>query len=214
MKTSSPFSAPQVPPVTGASRKSMPRSAHRAASRRASSGETVLESMNRLPRFSASSAPCAPNITSSSAGGSLTMVISTSTCAASSRGFAASFAPSRTRSSAFDFVRFHTTSGNPAFSKLRPMGLPISPSPIRSHSGCHPGSFGSDIYNDGRSVLRPSATVCKLALLIWGKEMLALAKNLAPMATTVKGRRLGTHRHKRSIATSYEALDLRIRRGR
>ena len=50
MKTSSPFSAPHVPPVTGASSDSTPRSAHAAAIRRSSAGETVLESISTLPR--------------------------------------------------------------------------------------------------------------------------------------------------------------------
>jgi hypothetical protein len=49
MKTSSPFCAPQVPPVTGASRKSTPRSAQAAATFRARSGETVLESISVAP---------------------------------------------------------------------------------------------------------------------------------------------------------------------
>ncbi len=59
MKTSSPFSAPHVPPVTGASRKSTPRSAHAAATRRASSGDTVLESISVLPARNPPSAPFA-----------------------------------------------------------------------------------------------------------------------------------------------------------
>ena len=45
----------------------------------------------------------------STAGGSLTIVISTSACAATSRGLAPSCAPSCTSSSARAFVRFHTT---------------------------------------------------------------------------------------------------------
>src|SRR5271155_955055 len=88
-----------------------------------------------LPRRKPSIAPCAPHKTSSSAGGSLTMLISTSAAAAVSRGFAARFAPSLTNSSACAVVRFHTTSGNPAFSRLRPIGLPISPSPINTTAG-------------------------------------------------------------------------------
>src|SRR5580704_9941724 len=88
-----------------------------------------------LPRRKPSIAPCAPHKTSSSAGGSLTIVISTSAATAVSRGFGASFAPSLTSSSARAAVRFQTTSGNPAFRRLRPIGLPISPSPINPTVG-------------------------------------------------------------------------------
>src|ERR1700689_3606568 len=88
-----------------------------------------------LPRRNPSIAPCAPHSTSSSAGGSLTIVISTSAAAAVSRGFPANFAPSLTSSSARAAVRFHTTSGNPACSKLRPIGLPITPNPINPTVG-------------------------------------------------------------------------------
>src|SRR5271155_1713324 len=130
MKSNSPDSAPQVPPVTGASRKSIPRSAQAAPARRAKSGETVLESINMLPRRNPSITPFAPQKTSSTAGGSLTIVSSTSLAAATSRGLAPHFAPAAIKSSARLFVRFQTVRGNPAFSQLRPMGLPINPSPI------------------------------------------------------------------------------------
>src|SRR5580704_2357806 len=83
-----------------------------------------------LPRRKPAKTPFAPLRTSSSAGGSLTIVKSTSACAATSRGFAPSLAPARTRSSAFAAERFQTTSGNPALRKLWPIGLPIKPSPI------------------------------------------------------------------------------------
>src|SRR5579871_4214987 len=116
----------------------MPFSAQAAAVFRASSGETVLESISAAPFFNAPITPFLPHSTSSSAGGSLTMVISTSACAAASAGFAARFAPAATRSSAFEAVRFHTTSGNPAFSRFMPIGLPIRPSPINPTVGFIP----------------------------------------------------------------------------
>src|SRR6266700_8268674 len=74
--------------------------------------------------------------TSSSAGGSLTMVMRLSAAAAASLGEAARRAPAATRESARDAVRFHTTSGNPALRRLWPMGRPISPSPIKPTVGC------------------------------------------------------------------------------
>src|ERR1700733_5687191 len=135
MKTRSPDSAPQVPPVTGASRKSTARWAQSAATRRSSSGETVLESTSTLPLRNPSRTPSVPQRMLSSAGGSLTMVMTKSEAAATARGDSAQRAPSCKRSSALLAVRFQTVSGNPALSKLRPMGLPISPSPISPTAG-------------------------------------------------------------------------------
>src|SRR5258708_22533324 len=81
MKTTSPFLAPQSPPVTGASRKRTLHSAQAEAIFLASAGDTVLESMYVLPGFRPASAPeslpFVPQRTPSSAGGSLTMVIRT-----------------------------------------------------------------------------------------------------------------------------------------
>src|SRR5260370_5244681 len=57
IKISSPFFAPQSPPVTGASRKRTLRSVQAAAILRASAGETVLESMEGLPGLSPAHAP-------------------------------------------------------------------------------------------------------------------------------------------------------------
>src|SRR6266404_5396916 len=130
MKSSSPFLAPQSPPVTGASRKRTPRSAHAAAIFRASAGEMVLESMYVLPRLSACIAPFEPHKTSSSAGGSLTIVRRKSEAAATSCGDFASFAPAATSSSAREPVRFHTVREYPALIRFLPIGRPIKPSPI------------------------------------------------------------------------------------
>src|SRR5258707_2548022 len=97
MKISSPFFAPQSPPVTGASRKRTLRSAQAVAIFLARAGETVLESMYVLPGFSPASAPeslpVVPQRTLSSAGGSLTKRVQTSEAAATSLGDIASVAP-------------------------------------------------------------------------------------------------------------------------
>src|SRR5215475_4134916 len=74
--------------------------------------------------------PLLPHSTSSSAGGSLTIVISTSASLAASFGDFASFAPAATNSSARDAVRFHTITACPAFTKFIAIGRPIRPSPI------------------------------------------------------------------------------------
>src|ERR1700688_3319010 len=87
--------------------------------------------------------------TSSSAGGSLTMVMRMS--AAASLGEAARRAPAATSESAREAVRFHTTSGNPALSRLWPMGRPISPSPIRLTVGC-----GTVVLQKNNGVTKPS----------------------------------------------------------
>src|SRR5580658_2021208 len=73
----------------------------------------------------------APHSTSSRAGGSLTMVISTSAFAAASRGERTSVAPAATSSFARDAVRFQTVRGYPAFNKFMPIGRPIKPRPIK-----------------------------------------------------------------------------------
>src|SRR5260221_6079499 len=115
MKISSPFFAPQAPPVTGASRKRTLRSAQAEAIFLARAGETVLESMYVLPGFSPASAPeslpVVPQRTLSSAGGSLTMVIRTSEAAPTSLGVITHVAPPGTDSFAREVVRFQTVSG-------------------------------------------------------------------------------------------------------
>ena len=128
IKTSSPFSAPHVPPVTGASRYSTPRAAASAAIRFARTTDTVLESTSTLPRRNASRAP-PPHSTASSAAGSLTMVIKISACAAASRALDATFAPDFANSSVLLLVRFHMTTGNSAFSKIQRHGPSHQPQP-------------------------------------------------------------------------------------
>src|SRR5438552_16275084 len=83
-----------------------------------------------LPRLSACNAPFEPHKTSSSAGGSLTMVRGKSEAPANSCGDFASFAPEATNSTAREAVRFHTVSECPALMRFIPIGRPIKPSPI------------------------------------------------------------------------------------
>src|SRR5947209_13028534 len=82
------------------------------------------------PRLSACMAPFEPHKTSSSAGGSLTIVRRKSAAAATSCGDFAGFAPAATNSSAREAVRFHTVREYPALMRFMPMGRPIKPSPI------------------------------------------------------------------------------------
>src|SRR5437899_1968674 len=83
-----------------------------------------------LPRLTACIAPFEPHKTSSSAGGSLTIVRRKSAAAATSCGDFAGFAPAATNSSAREAVRFHTVREYPALMRFMPMGRPIKPSPI------------------------------------------------------------------------------------
>src|SRR3989440_9640731 len=83
-----------------------------------------------LPRLTACIAPFEPHKTSSSAGGSLTIVRRKSAAAATSCGDFAGFAPAATSSSAREAVRFHTVRECPALMRFMPMGRPIKPSPI------------------------------------------------------------------------------------
>src|SRR5437899_2767519 len=83
-----------------------------------------------LPRLSACMAPFEPHKTSSSAGGSLTIVRRKSQAAATSCGDFASFAPAATNSSTREAVRFHTVREYPALIRFLPIGRPIKPSPI------------------------------------------------------------------------------------
>src|SRR5438105_13903616 len=83
-----------------------------------------------LPRLSACNAPFEPHKTSSSAGGSLTMVRRKSEAAATSCGDFASFAPAATNSSAREAVRFHTVSECPPLLRFIPIARPTKPSPL------------------------------------------------------------------------------------
>src|SRR5712691_10716778 len=97
------------------------------------------------PRWSACIAPLGPHKTSSSAGGSLTMVRRKSQLPATSCGDFASFAPAVTSSSAREAVRFQTVSEYPAFKRFIPTGLTMSPRPIKPIAG-----FKSSLLNGGR----------------------------------------------------------------
>src|SRR5580700_2849910 len=75
--------------------------------------------------------PAPPQRTPSRAGGSLTMVMSTSDELATSSAELASLAPAATSDSAREAVRFQTVKEYPAFKRFNPIGRPIRPSPIK-----------------------------------------------------------------------------------
>jgi len=131
MMDSVPAMAPLSPPLTGASSISMPASPNRPAMRRVTAGEMVDMSITTSPGRPASTMPPGPRATCSTSGESDTMVMTTSERSATSRGQEASTALSLTSSSMPGRLRFHTVSEYPAFSRLRAIGRPIMPSPMK-----------------------------------------------------------------------------------
>src|SRR5204862_358428 len=83
----------------------------------------VLAAVNRGPT------PSCPSVTSTSARGSATIVITTSTRPARSAGLAAATTPAAASGSALAGSRFQTTSSWPASASRRAIRLPIAPSP-------------------------------------------------------------------------------------
>jgi len=79
-----------------------------SAIRRAASGAIVLMSMKIVGALAPESAPSLPRRTASTSGPSVTIEITNSAPLAHSAGVAACFAPSLTRGSALEAVRFHT----------------------------------------------------------------------------------------------------------
>jgi hypothetical protein len=125
-----PLMAPISPPLTGASSIVAPREAARPASRRATSGAILLQSMTIVPRCRALKTPSGPSSTRSTSGESGTIVKMRVACRATSAGELARAAPAATTSSTGSGLRLCTTSGNPAFNRFFAMGRPISPSPM------------------------------------------------------------------------------------
>jgi hypothetical protein len=101
-----PFTAPRLPPDTGASTKSNPRPAAAAASSRAMSAEAVVWSTKTVPRRMPSKAPSAPRVTARRSASLPTQANTMSASAAASRGVCAARPPnSRTQSAALAAVR-------------------------------------------------------------------------------------------------------------
>jgi hypothetical protein len=130
MMDSEPAIAPASPPDTGASSICTDCRARRAAQARAVDGEIVLWSITREPGASPSAAPPAPNSTCSTSASAVTMVISASQCAASAVGESNAAAPSPTSGAMLAGRRACTATGNPARSRFRAIGRPITPRPI------------------------------------------------------------------------------------
>ena len=127
MMTSSPFSAPQVPPVTGASRNSTPRSAQAPATR-------LPAPAKRCSNLSASF-PCAkPRARlrptrpferwriADNGDQHIACAAHLPRCSPPRARFCQPLHPRR--------VRFHTVTAKPAFNRFAAIGRPIKPKPI------------------------------------------------------------------------------------
>ena len=125
-----PAIAPPSPPLTGASSMWACFSLRRVAIIRVACGEMVLISMTTASGRILSITPFSPRMTLSTSGVSETIVITTGLFPATSLGVFAVLAPSAARRSAFAVVRLYTVTSNPAFIKLRAIGIPMMPRPI------------------------------------------------------------------------------------
>ena len=104
-------SAPDVPPLTGASRKCTPRAASTVASRRDVAGSPEVQSTNTVFAAIASRSPSAAVTTCSTSRELGRQVITTSASCAASAGVAATRQPCAfAKASAFSAVRFQTVS--------------------------------------------------------------------------------------------------------
>src|SRR4051812_11912003 len=128
MMASVPFSAPTVPPETGASSCATPRSASRAAWSRASRGWIDAMSMNSVPRCIASAAPWR-NSTSSITGPFSSMHTTISAPRTASAGLPCTCAPKAASGSALARLRFQACTACPAAHRRRAMGKPMRPVP-------------------------------------------------------------------------------------
>ena len=128
IKMSVPPSAAIFDPVTGASKKSPPRSRILAANWTLAEGEMVLESVTTAPLSSACAAPLGPNSTCSTALVSETHIQTASLPLTASAGLAAVLAPA----TSLPALRFQTVTSCPALTRFAAMGRPIIPNPKKA----------------------------------------------------------------------------------
>jgi hypothetical protein len=131
MIDSAPSIAPFSPPDTGASSIATPLAAIASPTFLDTIGEMVDISAKIRPLRAPSMIPFGPSATCSTSGELGSIVMSTSHWAATSFGDVAAFAPALTISSTGPRLRLWTTSGWPAFRRLRAMGRPMIPSPMK-----------------------------------------------------------------------------------
>ena len=152
--------APGSPPDTGASRNATPCASQAAAIFCELAGAMELMSITTDPSDAPSRTPFWPRIAASESAESGTIVMTVGVAAATSAADDAGFAPSPTTSSIAVPTTSYTVSEYPAFIRLRAIGRPIIPSPIKPTSPL--GILFSFLiaYRTGRDqILRPAKAV-------------------------------------------------------
>ena len=127
-----PFSAPATPPLTGASRKSTPAAARRAAIRREPAGSPEVQSTTTDPFVRPAISPSSPSRIDSTSADVGKQVTTTVAPVAASLGDAAArtLAPAdAANAAAFAPVRFQTASSISGLTRCRAIGVPIAPRP-------------------------------------------------------------------------------------
>src|SRR5918999_145668 len=134
--------APVGPPLTGASRDPIPARPSSSASVRASDGGPVDMSMTAKPRGARERSPEGPSTTSSTTAGEGSERNATVAASAASAGVAATVAPRRS-------ARAGSTStpitSCPAASRLRAIGSPIVPRPMKATRVMPSGRAGCEL---------------------------------------------------------------------
>jgi len=131
MGAAPPAMPPPPPPKTGPSTKATPFSAKRRPMSRAARGEMVLISTATRPGAGWLATPCSPSITSATSGLSATMEITRSQRAPKSAGLSPALAPASSKGVRDSGRRAQTVSLCPPLRRLRAMGRPMMPRPIK-----------------------------------------------------------------------------------
>jgi len=126
-----PAIAPLSPPETGASSISMSFWARVVARRRVVEAAMLLMSMTKLPALAPCMRPLSPKMICSTSGVSETIVIIMSVCSATALGEVQAVAPACVNGCVISGRRACTQSAWPAWRRLRAIGRPMMPRPIK-----------------------------------------------------------------------------------
>src|ERR1035437_3553276 len=136
MTVSFPASAPETPPLTGASRKPIPFSARRAAVWRDVAGSPEVQSMRSEPFAMVARRPSAPSSRAATSREGGRQVITISAPRAASAGvFAWRTLLAAAKAAALEAVRFQTESVNPGGVRCFAIGAPMAPRPRNAMEG-------------------------------------------------------------------------------
>ncbi|MEZ5232542.1 MAG: hypothetical protein R2749_07510 [Acidimicrobiales bacterium] len=129
-------SAPARPPLTGASSRSMPRSANRAACSAERVGTLVLVSTTMVPGRAPAATPSSSNSTASTTSTPGRLNTTTSAAAAADAGVGATTAPSAASSAVRAASTSNTVTDGATRSRLRAIGAPMMPVPMTATRCC------------------------------------------------------------------------------